>query len=317
MDISIIIPVYNSQKYLERCIKSVVGSLKLSKKAGEILLIDNESTDNSLDILKKYQKKYPKLIKVLSCKTPGASATRNYGVSLAKGKYIWFIDSDDAIAKCSIQTLLERADGSDFDLIMLGVSRVHQDGHSEYLAPPSNSVGIKEQKSLFIRSEPGPFQMIIRRDWWNKNNFKYKEGIIHEDMELLPAIILYTDNFTAIDKLLYYYYQNDNSVLHKINWDPHYLDIFPALKSLYRRFEEAGAVKQYHDELEWFFIWNLLVDSAKQFAKYKEGRAGFRKSRQLLREYFPNWRKNKFLYQKKISWKFRIFVNLSYFGILK
>ncbi len=315
MDISIIIPVYNSQKYLERCLDSIIKAIDYSKKKSEVLLIDNNSTDDSLAILKKYKTKYPKIIQVLKCEIQGAAATRNFGVTKAHGKYIWFIDADDVITKESVKELIEEAEYKKADLVMLGVSRFYNDGHSEYLPPilPTD----KDYKSKFIRSEIGPFQVLIRREWWNKNDFKYKEGFIHEDMELLPAIILYTDNYASIDKLFYHYYQNDDSVLHKIHWDPHYFDIFVALESLYQRFEKASATKKYYDELEWFTIWNLLVDSAKIFAKYKEGKEGFKMTRQFLRQHFPDWRKNKFLNQKKISWKFRVIVNLSYFGILK
>ena len=76
------------------------------------------------------------------------------------------------------------------------------------------------------------------------------------------------------------------------------------------RFKEAEAVKTYHDELEWFFIWNLLIDSAKDFEAFPEGRPGFARSRKMLTKYFPNWRKNRFLKAKPI--KFRIKVRLNY-----
>ena len=315
MDISIIVPVYNSQKYLNRCIDSVIKTLRFSRKTGEILLIDNNSTDDSMKILEKYAHKYPKVITVLSCKTQGAAATRNYGVSQARGKYIWFIDADDSVAEESVRELVDQAEQEKADLTMLGLSRVYTDGHSEYIPPimPDDP----NYKSKFIRSELGQVQVLIKRSWWNQNKFRFKEGIIHEDMELLPSIILYTDKYTAINKLFYYYYQNDDSVLHKTKWDPHYYDIYVALESLYQRFDKADATDTYHDELEWFTIWNLLVDSAKFFAKFKEGRAGFKKTRQFLKNHYPNWRKNRFLNQKKISWKFRLWLNLSYLGIVK
>jgi hypothetical protein len=105
-------------------------------------------------------------------------------------------------------------------------------------------------------------------------------------------------------------------VLHKTTWDGHYFDIFVALESLYARFKKAGKVEEYASELEWFFVYNLLVDSSKYFAKFKEGRSGFARNREMLKKYFPNWRKNKYLNQKKISLKFKIWLRLSYYGIV-
>ena len=126
----------------------------------------------------------------------------------------------------------------------------------------------------------------------------------------MSALILYTDKFASIDKPLYFYGQNDNSVLHKRKFSPHIFDIFPVLEGLYQRFVDAGAEKKYHDELEWFFIWNLLLDSAKDFGQFPEGEPGFMRTREMLKKYFPRWRKNRFLRQKPL--KLQIKVRLNY-----
>ena len=312
-ELSIIIPVYNAERYLERCLDSVLASLKeasASQKLDkfEVLLIDNESRDGSLAILKQYAEKYPEMITVLQCHTPGAGTVRNLGVSKAKGKFIWFIDADDAIDKTAVKKLLAEAEKTNADLVMMGMKRIFEDGKTNYLSAVSASE--KNYKSRFIRYGLGPVQVLIRREWWIKNNFKFREKAIQEDMELMSALILYTDKFTSIDEPLYLYYQNNDSVLHKQEFSPHIFDIFPALDGLYGRFEEAGATSKYHDELEWFIIWNLLIDSAKDFIKFQEGKSGFKRSRKMLKKYFPDWRKNKFLKQKPL--KLRLLVRLNY-----
>ena len=134
---------------------------------------------------------------------------------------------------------------------------------------------------------------------------------MHEDMELLSVIILYTDRFVGIDEPLYLYYQNEGSVIHKSEFDPHIFDIFPALEGLYQRFKKAGVADEYHDELEWFFIWNLLIDSAKDFSAFSEGRPGFKRSREMLSSYFPGWRKNRFLHEKSLKLRMRVRLNYS------
>ena len=304
--ISIIIPVYNAEKYLAKCLDSVLDSL--DGFSGEILAIDNNSTDNSLTILKKYAKKYPNTINVLHCHTPGASAVRNYGVKKAKGEYIWFIDADDWISDSAIQKLITKADDTMADMVMMGAERVYPDGHRDYLSPVSPDEPNCE--SRFVRYGMGPWQVLIRKQWWVQCHFSFKEGIIHEDMELMPSLILYTNKLASIDVPLYFYRQTSESVLHKRSWNENAYDIFPALESLYNRFKTAGAEQKYHDELEWFFIWNLLIDSAKDFEQFPEGHPGFARSRKMLQNYFPNWRKNRFLKQKPL--KLRVRVRLNY-----
>ncbi|MBP5647811.1 glycosyltransferase family 2 protein [Candidatus Saccharibacteria bacterium] len=304
LKISIIIPVYNAQKYLERCVDSILEAL--GKNRGEILLVDNDSKDDSLLISQKLAKKYPKIISILQCHIKGAAAARNYGVKKAKGEYVWFIDADDYIAKTTISKLIEKADSEKADMVMMGAERLYSD-HRDYLSPVSPNE--KNYKSRFVRYGMGPWQVLIRKKWWEECNFSFKEGIIHEDMELMSSLILFTDKFACIDEPLYFYCQNTDSVLHKRKFTPHIFDIFPALEGLYERFEKAKMVKQYQKELEWFFIWNLLIDSAKDFAQFPEGRTGFARSRKMLREYFPDWRKNQFLKQKPLKLKIRVRLN--------
>ncbi|MBR3132114.1 glycosyltransferase family 2 protein [Candidatus Saccharibacteria bacterium] len=304
-EISVIIPVYNASKYLERCLDSILASLESIK--GEILAIDNNSTDNSLSILKKYAKNNPKIVTVLECQTPGAAAVRNFGTDKARGRYLWFIDADDYIDKTAIKKLLKKADETGADMVMMGAKRTNEQGEMSYLSAIETNE--KDYKSRFIRYGMGPWQVLIRREWYRKCGFRFKEGIIHEDMEMMSALILYTDKFASVDEPLYFYNANPESVLHQKKFNPHIFDIFPALDGLYQRFKDKNTEKKYHDELEWFFIWNLLIDSAKDFQKFPEGKPGFRRSREMLRKYFPNWRKNRFLREKPLKLQIRVRIN--------
>ena len=189
MKISVIIPVFNASKYLKRCVDEVLESL--DGVSGEILLIDNDSSDDSLKICNKYLKSYPKTISVLQCHTPGAAAVRNLGVAKARGEYIWFIDADDWVAKGAIAKLLTKAGKTNADLVMMGAERVYSDKHRDYLSPVSPNE--RDYKSRFVRYGMGPWQVLIKRKWWIDNGFAFREGYIHEDMEIMSALILYTN----------------------------------------------------------------------------------------------------------------------------
>ena len=309
IDLSIIIPVFDAEKYIIKCLESIVKAIEYSEMKAEIVIVNNNSSDNSLALIKKFIQEKALALKVLECQTPGASAARNRGAKEARGEYIWFIDADDYIDKKSIKLLLDEAHDKNVDLVMMGALRVYSDGHSDYLSAVDAS--LPDYKSRFVRYGAGPWQFIIRRKWWSDHDFSFREGIIHEDMEMISSLILYTDRFADVDMPLYFYRQTPNSVLHRRSWSEHAYDIFPALEGLYGRFKAVQAQKQYHDELEWFFIWNLLIDSAKDFAAFPEGRTGFARSREMLKKYFPNWRKNRFLREKPL--KLRIRVRLNYY----
>lgn len=307
MDVSIIVPVYNAARYLDRCLASVIGALHRLHGTGEIILVDNGSSDGSLKIINCYKKQYPEYIRVFSCTTPSAGAARNFGVHQAKGRYIWFVDADDELAVDAVDKLFSKAQSTHADLVMLGVARILPDGQRNYLS--AVCPGEPSYKSRFVRYGLGPWQVLIRRSWWNRHSFRFAEGVIHEDMELMSVLILYTDKFACIDEPLYFYYQNKNSVLHQAAFSPHIFDIFPALEGLYDRFQTAGALAKYQSELEWFFIWNLLIDSAKDFSRFPEGQPGFSRSRAMLKRYFPHWRRNRFLRQKPIKLRLRVCLN--------
>lgn len=315
MKISIIIPVYNAEKFLPRCLDSVLRSLEeagllgddAASTRGEILLVENNSTDKSREVCEKYSEKYPLAVSMLECQTFGASAARNFGVKKARGEFIWFVDADDEISSDAISKLLKTANNENADIVMMGAERIYPNGYRDYLSAVRPDE--KDYKSRFVRYGAGPWQFLIRRNWWDEHNFTFREGIIHEDMELMSSLILYTDRFAANDEPFYFYYQNPESILHKTSWDENAFDIFPALEGLVRRFRDVGAEKKYSAELEWFFIWNLLIDSAKDFSRFPEGKAGFSRSREMLKRYFPKWRKNRFFRQKPLKFRIRCYLN--------
>ncbi len=319
MELSIIIPVYNAEKYLVRCMNSVIFALQfaglielaengeIKSSRAEILLVENGSTDRSREICLEYVKKYPLALKAFECQNGSAGRARNAGEKIATGKYIWFLDADDAIEMNSVLDLMTAAAAIDADMVMMGAKRIYSATHTDYLSAvlPDEP----EYKSRFVRYGVGPWQCIMKREWWDNNNFAFREDIIHVDMEIMSSLILYTNRFAGVDKPLYLYYQNPDSILHRKTFSPHIFDIFPALEGVYNRFKIAGAEKQYHDELEWFFIWNLLIDAAKDFGRFPEGKPGYAKARKMLKKYFPKWRKNKFLKKKPLKFRMKCLIN--------
>ncbi len=319
MEISVIIPVYNTEKYLKSCLKNLLNQDKIFP--GEILLIDNGSKDGSVELCHELAEKY-KFIRVLKCKTPGAAAVRNLGLKEAKGKYVWFVDSDDYIRPKAINQLLTRFKETDADGIILAMDKVNE--KEETLNQPLSAIkttldnpSIKKRDwmSKFIRYGLGPVQVPAKREFLIKNKLFFDEGMIHEDMAIMSSYILYTDKFASIEEPLYFYRQRTGSVLHPATWSDRDLDIFKALELLSARFEERGKYETWKAELEYFYIWNLLDDAAREFHKFPEGKQYFPKIRETLKSRFPNWRKNP--YFKETPLMVQINCRLAYHGIIK
>ena len=125
MKLSIIIPCYNVENYLGKCVDSVLNN-KL-KDEFEIILVNDGSTDNTLGVIKSYAKQYPDVIKYIDQKNKGLSGARNSGMDIAKGEYITFLDSDDYVDSAMYNKLLKKASKGDFDIVTCGVRMVYDD----------------------------------------------------------------------------------------------------------------------------------------------------------------------------------------------
>lgn len=116
--VSVIVPIYNTEKFLRKCIESIVNQ---TLQEIEIILINDGSTDNSHNICLEYAEKYPEKIRYINNKNIGCSATRNLGIELAKGEYIAFVDSDDYIEKGMYKEMYEVTRNKNLDVVVSGI----------------------------------------------------------------------------------------------------------------------------------------------------------------------------------------------------
>lgn len=196
--VSIIIPVYNSEKYIDRCLKSV---LKQDYNNIEIICVNDGSKDNSLDILKKYEKSSKFII--IDQENIGVAKTRNKAIKKSTGDYILFIDNDDFIDSNYVSTYLNKAKESDCDVVLGGYKRMS----SKLLF--TKKIG----KNSFSKFENmAPWAKIIKRDFLIENNIKFFPFSIGEDVIFNLNLYSSTDKIQIIDYCGYNWYYNDNSV---------------------------------------------------------------------------------------------------------
>lgn len=215
MILSLIVPVYKVEEYIEQCILSC-SSIPMSVDEYEIIAINDGSPDSCLDILNSLCKQIPNL-KVYTKSNGGLSSARNYGIEHATGKYLWFIDSDDYIESLNLtfdlkKTLLE----NNIDAISFNWVKCYDDGEvlendnwAKLKLLENNITGYE----LFDRLCGMYFapRFIFKRELFLINRFK--EGIYFEDIQLIPRIVLSLKVCMAIPDIIYYYRQRKGSIL--------------------------------------------------------------------------------------------------------
>lgn len=220
--LSIVIPIYNAEKYIHRCLESILNQ-NLDKC--EIILVDDGSIDSSLQICYKYAEKYNN-IKVYHKDNGGASSARNYGLKKANGEYIWFIDCDDSIEKESIAKLISCMNLKKSDVIVCQSKKVELNGEiideceysiekGEYSSEQFMKVMKKSPNSVIFC----PQYYIVKRDFIKKNAIYFYEGIIYEDELWIPQLLIKADKiyYTALN--IYYHYMVSSSVMHTTKLD--------------------------------------------------------------------------------------------------
>lgn len=278
--ISIIIPVYNVEKYLERCLDSVLNQ---SYKNLEIILINDGSTDNSLNICLKYASKDAR-IRLINQNNSGISEVRNKGLQDAKGAYIAFVDSDDVIDKDMFKILYNNLLKYDADISSCKYETFH-DTIKFNKEEINNKVFTKEESLKDIITDG-----VITNFLWNKlfkrelfKDIVFPKSMIYEDMYVMPSIIEKTNKIVYTSQSLYGYFQRKNSYANNFNEDKN-KNYFFVIDKVYNDLKKYNFLQEDLENYKLFTIYSTFLQLAKckipcsKFMKqrHKEFRQGFK-----------------------------------------
>ena len=301
--ISIIVPVYNIEKEVHKCLDSLVNQ---NFDDYEIVIVNDGSTDNSQSIIDNFKKKYPKIVKSYKKKNGGLSDARNYGLKKASGDYIVFVDGDDYISSDLLQAVYKKAQEG-YDIVSFNYSKVWDDGSIQNFYNPFIS-----NYRDFIVNFPMAWNKLYKRTLFDEE-FMFKKGIYYEDLELIPAFVLKTNKIAFVEDSLYFYYQRSNSIMNQNVFNDKLLDIFKVLNSLEKRFKKHGKYNFYRDELEYLNIEHLLYSAGLRFSLFGQmGKLYINKARAIIKKNYPEFKKNKYFKEKSL--KFKIVCLLTYHG---
>lgn len=212
---SIIVPVYNSETFLENCIHSIIMQ---TYQNYEVIIINDGSTDGSINILKKYEEQ-DKRVKVFSKENGGLSSARNYGISKATGDYIVFLDSDDYISDNYLETIWNEINKFNPDIVRtklntvdLNLGKVKIDND----LPTGIFFSGMETQLLLMKNKISSVMSclyVYKRKYWIDNNFNFELNRYHEDYGLILLVLLKASRVVVANEAIYYYCIRENSIM--------------------------------------------------------------------------------------------------------
>lgn len=208
---SIIVPVYNVEKYIGKCLDSIMNQ---TNKDFEVIVVNDGTKDHSMEIVKNYD------VKVINQKNQGLSAARNRGVKEATGEYLLFIDSDDYIEKDLLKELAKSLKNNP-DIVRFQIQEVYEDGKIiKYEENPFENKNGEEAFSEITKYHfvENAWAYLYKKTYYEENKFKFKEGTIHEDFGIVPLIIIKANRVNSISYIGYNYLQRTGSIMSQSNY---------------------------------------------------------------------------------------------------
>lgn len=287
--VSIIVPIYNVESYLARCLDSIISQ---TYQNIEIICVNDGSTDNSQLIVDKYKYKFPNKIKSIIKVNGGLGDARNKGLLEATGEYLLFIDSDDWIEKNTVEIMMENAVKNKSDIVVCGLRRITED--NKVLSQEQCRLNKEyDSKNALVNLAPAAWNKLYKRSLFIENNIMYPINVWYEDLPTTSKLFMCSQKITTTNDILINYLQRSNSIIY--SYDSRARDIFKVLEEIRSFNFEKG--KRYEDEIEYLFIIHIIFahlfrstildnNALKQEVKY---------CKSFIERKYPMYFKNKYL----------------------
>ena len=292
--ISVIVPVYNSERYLDKCIHSLLAQ---SYTDFEVLLIDDGSTDTSMQICERYRAKDER-IKLYRKENGGVASARNYGIDRASGEWVAFVDSDDWVHKDFLKKRYECAVHKGADVVFCDSELIFKNSREYCQSAKLSAKKSNNVKSWMESRTTFSWLLLIRKSLIDSHNLRYIDGArFGEDFNFSTKIIMYAQKVEHICEALYFYNRiNDNSAMHRLHI------IRDDLQDIYRdlivTFEACGKYKDYIKTISWCILEYKLVCILQKEHTYEE-----------LKDFYPE--SNRYILSNKfMSIKYRLYMML-------
>ncbi|SHG76224.1 glycosyltransferase family 2 protein [Chryseobacterium sp. OV279] len=237
MMVSIIVPVYNVENYLAKCLDSLINQ---SLQEIEIIVVDDGSKDGSGLIIEEYARKFPEKIKAFTKENGGLSDARNFGLEKASGKYIGFVDSDDYVTETMFEEMMQLAEKHNAKMVICNIQKVDQNGKITQkltqIPHLSEKIVLEDHFSVFSDLSYFACNKLFKKELFDHKRFK--KGVHFEDIQLIPQLLLECEVVAQTQNFHYQYLERTDSIT-KTHTEKG-LDILKAVKDVESAFEKSG-----------------------------------------------------------------------------
>lgn len=275
--VSIIVPVYNVENYLTKCLDSLIGQ---SLQDIEIIVVNDGSKDRSEEIIRQYAQKYPGKIKAFSKENGGLSDARNFGIDRATGDYIGFVDSDDYVTEVMFEEMFLLAEKHDAKMVICNIQKVDENGKviQKLTQLPNMPENINLENHFSVFSDVSYFacNKLFKKELFDQKRFK--KGVHFEDIQLIPQLLLECETIAQTQNYHYQYFERTDSIT-KTHTEKG-LDMLKAVKDV----EEVFAGSKYahkKEELKNFQIFEGVYSFLAYLAFVKKEELFYKMSDQL------------------------------------
>lgn len=289
MRFSIIIPVYNVEKYIDRCMDTVMHQ---TFEDYEVIVVNDETPDNSMAIVQNYVDAFPGKIQVIHQKNTRQGGARNNGVSRARGEYLLFVDSDDYVALNMLETADRHLRQNPCDILMFHYARVTEQGQllsSAVFDGIEPGMYIPKRDKFVVNLPTGPVCKAFRREFYLDTQVQFPEKLLYED-SITRLFYAMASGIYVCGDVLYYYVQSPNSSIRR-NISEKMLDILTMTDIVIEEFRKRNLYEPFRDHLECALIYGVLyildlINAARPDHPMQRAFADYLTSR------FPDYRNN-------------------------
>lgn len=298
--VSIIVPIYNVEQYLKRCLDSLVNQ---TFQEIEVLCVNDGSPDQSQKIVDDYVFRYPIKVKSLIKPNGGLADARNYGLDYAKGDFVVFIDSDDWVELTMIEEMYQLALSRNADVVVCDVQYVYDSGKKQFVSGGEFIEANVKTNPEIIKIINSACNKLYKRSLFD--DVRFPNGLWYEDLGCIPIVLAKAENVVKLDKIFYNYFQREGSIMHieseKI------FDIYKAIDLIKDYITQKGIPCL--NEVKSLYVEHgakLTTIRIKEYRNHREELLS--KNFRLLQERYPNWIKNPII--KSYSIKEKIILRL-------
>ncbi|MBQ7889489.1 MAG: glycosyltransferase [Erysipelotrichaceae bacterium] len=300
-ELSIIVPVYNVEKYLTECLDSLMNQ---TYRDFEVLIVNDGTKDSSALIASEYVQKDPKHFILLNKENGGLSDARNYALPYTKGNYITFLDSDDYVEPFCYEKLMNKITSENLDIVVGNLQYFYEDSDVLMDMRGLNCLVNTDVQKAALLSPLFAWNKVYRKAYFESVGLLYPKGLWYEDIPVTLPLFAKTDKIGHVDEMLYHYRQRSGSIMK--SGGAKQKDIFTVFERVLAYFKKYGLKDQFDEELEYLCVEHIMLYRQFSFLVSDDYEDLYKQSVSFMKKYYPNYKKNRYI--KTLGKKNQVFI---------